>query len=727
MLDNLIQKINRADKNFNTERIIAAYEVADSAHAGQMRKSGEPYISHPVAVAEILIEIYPDTDTIVAALLHDVIEDTKVTFDMLAVQFGEDVAKLVDGVTKIGLVPLNATKEEQKAENIRKILMAMSRDLRVIFIKLADRLHNMRTLGATNSEQQKRVSTETLSFYAPIAHRLGMAHIKEEMEDISLRFLDSYAYSEIEKYLLLHKEERDAFIEKIKDRITSRVSDMDPPPVIEGRIKGIYSIYSKAYINGKELDEVYDIYAVRIIVDSNADCYNVLGIVHDMFNPIPYRLKDYIATPKSNHYQSLHTTVIGKEGLPFEVQIRTHEMHHTARNGIAAHWRYKNKTGVNFTKDAEKRFTWIRNLLEQQQESDDVEHLADAIKVDLSPNTVYTFTPNGDVVTLADGSTPVDFAYTIHTQVGNKMVGAKVSGRMVSFDYKLKTGDIVEIKTTNSADYGPNRSWLNYAKTSDAKAKIRNWLKRERRDENIVEGREFIKAELKRNKITADKTAITKLAEKHKFATVNDFYAAIGYGGLQTAKVIMWLKKELTEKPDSDTEIEPDDYLAKFRKKAPSKGVIVDGIDNCLVKYAQCCNPLPGDDVVGFVTQGYGVSVHKTECANVKTKFVGFESDAEHESESGRWLKVSWAADSTELYSATLNIIAEERRALLADITSAIASHHISISGINARILKNGNASVSITTEVAGVEQLNNIIVKLKKIKGVISIERTGK
>ncbi|MDR0222183.1 MAG: bifunctional (p)ppGpp synthetase/guanosine-3',5'-bis(diphosphate) 3'-pyrophosphohydrolase [Oscillospiraceae bacterium] len=717
--DNLLKKIKIGEKNYDADKITAAYDLASSAHEGQTRSSGEPYISHPVAVALILLEMCMDTDTITASLLHDVVEDTNITLDVIRKKFGSDVAALVDGVTKIGLVPLNTSKEEQNAENIRKILIAMSRDIRVIIIKLADRLHNMRTLGFTDPEKQRRVSLETMSFYAPIAHRLGIADMKEEMEDISLSYLDAYAFKEIEEKLKIHKRERDEFIEKIKERIIDRVGDMNPPPVIEGRVKGIYSIYKKVYINGKDFEEIYDVYAVRIIVRSDIDCYNVLGIIHDMFTPIPYRFKDYIATPKANRYQSLHTTVLGKEGVPFEVQIRTVEMHNTAQHGVAAHWRYK--AGLSLKRNTGERFDWIRRILEQQQESDDVEQIAESIKVDLAPDEVHVFTPQGDVKSLPEGSTVIDFAYSIHTHIGNKMTGARVSGRMVKFDYVLKTGDIVEIMTTNSADYGPNPDWLNIAKSGEAKAKIRNWLKRERRDENIEAGRAFVESELKRDNIEVKEEELAALAEKHRFNSLEDFYAAIGYGGVTATKVSFWIKEDFVRKDETAGQTDPDAYIAEIRKKKQSRGVIVEGIEDCLVKFAQCCNPLPGDEIIGFVTRGYGVSVHKKSCVNVQGRLGKPDSGEE------RWLETKWADGSNILYSATLDIIATERKGLIADITVAIASNNISISGLVGRVLKNGNASVLVTIEIAGVEQLNGIISKLNRVQGVISTERAGK
>jgi len=715
----LLEKIGSGEKNYDKDKIIAAYELANKAHDGQFRVSGEPYISHPVAVALILIDLCMDTDTVVSALLHDVVEDTGIGLDYIKKKFGDNVAGLVDGVTKIGIVPLNTTKEEQNAENIRKILVSMSRDIRVMIIKLADRLHNMRTLSFTDEKKQRRVSFETMSFYAPIAHRLGMARIKDEMEDLSLRFLDPIAYKDIEDRLKLHKKERDDFIERIKERIRDRVNDMNPPPIIEGRVKGVYGIYKKLYIGGRDFDEIYDIYAVRIIVQSDIDCYNVLGIIHDMFTPISGRFKDYISTPKINNYQSLHTTVLSREGVRFEVQIRTQEMHNTAEYGIAAHWRYK--AGLGVKRAPNEHYRWVRQILEQQQETDDVEQLAEVIKSELAPDEVHVFTPNGDIKQLPKGSTVIDFAYSVHTGVGNKMTGAKVSGKQVGFNYVLHTGDVVEIVTTNAEHYGPNRDWLNMVKTNEAKGKIRAWLKQEHRIENIEQGRTFVQNELNRNDIDADEKAILGLAQSHKFNTAEDFYEAIGYGGVNIAKAAYWIKEGLGKPELIAASEDPEYYVAKTRERRQARGVIVEGIDDCLVKFAKCCNPLPGDDVIGFITRGYGVSVHKKECVNVVHRIDGADEDAD------RWLKVSWAGGASALYSATLEITAAERSSLIADITNLIASHHITISGFNARLLKNGNACVNVTVEVANVDQLDGIIAKIMRIGGVMSVERTGK
>lgn len=713
-IEYLTDRIKASEKAYDLDKIYAAYELANDAHKGVKRSSGEPYITHPIAVADILLDFCMDTDTICAALLHDVVEDTEVPLDTLRKKFGDDVANLVDGVTKIGQIPLNTTKEEQAAENIRKILIAMSKDIRVIIIKLADRLHNMRTIQFRPPEKQRKKALETMNFYAPIAHRLGMSAVKEEMEDISIKILDPYGAATIEEMLDKHKEQRDTFIDIIKERIRERISDIDPPPTIEGRVKSVYSIYKKVYVAGKNFDEIYDIYAVRVIVDTVIECYNVLGIIHDIFKPIPYRFKDYIATPKPNRYQSLHTTVIGREGIPFEVQIRTYEMHNTAQYGIAAHWKYK--AGITGSVAGEKRFDWIRHILEQQQDSDDINELADAIKVDLAPDDVYVFTPKGDVITLPADSTIIDFAYAIHTQVGNHMTGAKVGGRMIRFDYRLNTGDIVEIQTSPNAR--PNRNWLEIAKTSEARAKIRSWFKRECREENITEGKNSIELEFRRNSMIPTEDFILELANMQHIDNVEDFYAAIGYGGVILSKIMQRAKDLYNSRNAESAKGQDEDILENNYSRRRRGGVIVEGIDNCLIKFAKCCNPLPGDEIIGFVTRGYGVSVHKSDCVNVINS---------PESEKDRWINVMWAGGTdSESYNATIDIIAEDRTALIADITSAIAASRLPIRQISAHQLKNGNGNVIVTVEVASLEQLNAIIGRISKIQGVITAERTG-
>lgn len=718
-IDTLIEKIDEIDKRYDIAKIKRAYELADKAHEGQMRSSGEKYITHPLSVANILLDYHMDTDTICAALLHDVVEDTDTTLDEIQKQFGEDVALMVDGVTKIGQVPLN-TKEEQQAENIRKILMAMSKDIRVIIIKLADRLHNMRTLYARPPEKQRKTSLETMNFYAPIAHRLGMSDVKEEMESIAIHYLDPYGCKEIERLLDVHKEERDSFIDHIIERIRSRITDIKPEPIIEGRVKSIFSIYKKMYVKNKPFDEIYDIYAVRIIVHSVIECYNVLGVIHDLFSPMPYRFKDYIATPKPNRYQSLHTTVIGKEGIPFEVQIRTVEMHNTAQYGIAAHWKYK--AGLKGSVAGEQRFDWIRQLLERQQESDDVEQITDAIKTDLSQDEVYVFSPKGDVFALPNGANVIDFAYAIHTKIGNKMTGAKVGGRMVQFDYQVKTGDIIEIFTSGSPNYGPNRNWLDIAKTTGAKTKIRSWFKKERREENIVCGRDELEREFKRNGIQNTPELLEETAHRARFDSVDDLYAAIGYGGVSMSKIIQRIKEAQARAQKEQAQSLPtgEEITEATNRRSRQKGIIVEGVDNCLIKFAQCCNPLPGDPIIGFVTRGFGVSIHKQDCINVINNMDSTEN-------KDRWIKASWAGVEDETYRATIDIIAEQKSSVIADITSAIAINRISMNEMNMHRLKNGNTELIITIEIAGVEQLANLMLRLRKIPGVISVERTGK
>ena len=721
-IDELIEKIRLSEKQYDADKIIRAYELAEKAHEGQMRSSGEKYITHPLAVASILLDYCMDTDTICAALLHDVVEDTEVSLDDLRKKFGDDVALLVDGVTKIGQVPLHS-KEEQQAENIRKILMAMSKDIRVIIIKLADRLHNMRTLYARPPHKQLKTSLETMSYYAPIAHRLGMSDVKEEMEDIAIHYLDPFGCAEVERQLDLHKEERDTFIDKIKSRIRERITDIKPEPLIEGRVKSIYSIYKKVYVKNKRFDEIYDIYAVRVIVQSVIECYNVLGVIHDMFRPIPYRFKDYIATPKPNRYQSLHTTVIGHEGIPFEVQIRTVEMHNTAQYGIAAHWKYK--AGLKGNVAGEKRFDWIRQLLERQQEADDVELITDAIKSDLSADEVFVFSPKGDVFSLPLGATVIDYAYAIHTQVGNKMTGAKVGGRMVSFDYQVKTGDIIEILTTNSPTYGPNRNWLEIAKTSEAKSKIRSWFKRECREENIQRGREMFETELRHMGIEMTPELLEDAAKRQRLESGDDLLAAIGYGGVPMQKILRRIKEDeqrlaKTAPPAPQTTEEINASIEATNNRSRKKGIIFEGVDNLLVKFAHCCSPLPGDPIIGFVTRGSGVSVHKLDCINVI-------NNRDNPENKDRWIKATWAESDNTTYRTTLDIITEQRPDVIVDITAAIATNRIPLHEMNMHQLKNGNNDLTITIEIAGVEQLGNIIQRLQKISGVISVERTGR
>lgn len=722
-IDTLIQKILDGEKQYDLSKIVSAYELAENYHHNQKRESGEPYITHPLAVAYILLELGMDTDTICSALLHDVVEDTECTLEQLQKKFGTDVAMLVNGVTKLKKVE-TFTKDEQKAENIRKILLAMSEDIRVIIIKLADRLHNMRTLNFCREEKRRTIAHETMNIYAPIAHRLGISSIKDEFEDLAFQYLDPYAYEEIDKQMAMRKEAREELVDSIKQSIHERLSkDFDPVPQIDGRVKSNYGIYKKVYRDGKEIDQIYDRYAVRVIVNTVTECYNVLGIIHDMFKPIPNRFKDYISTPKSNMYQSLHTTVIGRQGIPFEVQIRTWEMHRTAEYGIAAHWKYKE--GVKGSTKDDNRLAWIRQIIESQQESNDVEEIVRAIKNDLAPDDVFAFTPKGDMITLPRGATVIDFAYAIHTQVGHKMCGAKADKKMVPYDYQIKTGQIIEILTTNVEGHGPSRSWLNICKTNEAKSKIRSWFKKERREENIFEGKTALEHEFRKNLIRVPEEDMEDFLKqdmnKHNCETVDDFFAAIGYGGVQLSKVIQRLKAEYNrkygEKSSSDTF--ENKNIQKSSKN--NSGVIVDGIDDCVVKFAQCCNPLPGDEIIGFITRGHGVSVHKQDCIN----YLNQKNDEES---LARWINVKWknTADSG-YFKTTLDIIAVDRIGLLADVSSTLAMINIYIYESTSRELKNGNAILTVTLSVAGMEQLNTVISRILKIKNVISVERSGK
>ncbi len=723
-IDALIQKILDSEKQYDLDKIIAAYELAESYHHDQKRESGEPYITHPLAVAYILLELGMDTDTICAALLHDVVEDTDCTLDELNKKFGSDVAMLVNGVTKLGKVEI-FTKEEQKAENIRKILISMSEDIRVIIIKLSDRLHNMRTLKYCRPEKRRTIAHETMNIYAPIAHRLGISSIKDEIEDLAFYYLDPYAYMEIEEQMKLRRNDREELVEKIKSRITERLNKegFNPPPHIDGRVKSNYGIYKKVFRDGKDIDQIYDRYAVRIIVNTIPECYNVLGIIHDMFRPIPNRFKDYISTPKPNMYQSLHTTVIGREAIPFEVQIRTWEMHRMAEYGIAAHWKYKE--GIVGNSKSDNRIAWVRQIIESQQESNDVEEIVRAIKNDLAPEDVFAFTPKGDMITLPKGATVIDFAYAIHTEVGHKMCGAKADKKMVSYDYQIKTGEIIEILTTNVEGHGPSRSWLNIVRTNDAKAKIRAWFKKERREENIYEGRTALEREFRRNNLRVPEDELEDFLKtdmsKHNCETLDDFFAAIGYGGVQLSKVMQRLKVEYQKRyGDTARQLTQEDIKPHTVKS--KSGVIVDGIEDCVIKFAQCCNPLPGDEIVGFITRGHGVSIHKADCLN----YTAHKDDPES---SERWVPVRWqkTASSSAYFKTTLDIIAVDRIGLLADVSSALAMINIYIYESASRELKNGNAILSITISVAGMEQLNTVITKLKKIQNVISVERSGK
>jgi len=717
--NDLLKKLNQSGKSYNIEKINEAFTVADNAHGDQRRVSGEPYIIHPLHVALILVDLGMDTDTIVAALLHDVVEDTEMSLQELEKKFGKDVALLVDGVTKLGRIPFSS-REQQQAENVRKMLLAMAQDVRVIIIKLADRLHNMRTIDVMPDYKRRDKSLETMEVYAPLAHRLGIRAIKEELEDLSLSYLDPVGYQEIEQWLNMRKEDRQLFLDRIKDRLYNRLADEHEHMLIEGRVKSIYGIYRKVYMQGRAFESIYDVYAVRIIVDSVFECYNILGIIHDVFRPIPNRFKDYISTPKPNMYQSLHTTVIDTEGIPFEVQIRTWDMHYTAEYGVAAHWKYK--VGISGKDSLEDRMAWVRQLLESQKESDDVEDIVKSIKSDIAPEEVFVFTPKGDVISLPTGSTVIDFAYAIHTAVGNRMTGAKIDGRIVSLDSKVKTGNIVDIITTGQSN-GPSRDWLNIVRTSEARNKIRSWFKKERREENIAEGKAIIEREFKRNLIHFDdKTREEYLAETARrmhYNSADDFFAALGYGGLSIERIIPRIKDDYIKNYKTPETDKVEKVITKRKVKA-SSGVIVEGLDSCLVKFAHCCNPLPGDEIIGFVTRGFGVSIHKKDCVNVKNAM-------ENTEEPERWVKAEWAEKVKETFDSTLDIYCVDRSGLLADLSVMISNLHIPIHALNSRVLKDQHASIQVTVSITGLDQLNQVINSVKKIPGVVDVERTAR
>ena len=706
-----------SDRDFDMEKIDKAYQFALESHGDQKRRSGVPYILHPVSVAYILVELGMDTESIVASLLHDVVEDTPVGLEEIKKLFGIEVANLTDGVTKLGRIPYSS-REEQQAENLRKMLIAMADDIRVIIIKLADRLHNMRTIEFMPDQKRRDKALETMEVYAPIAHRLGIRALKEEMEDISLRYLDPIGYHEIESALAMKSGEREEFINKIKKQIYDRVSSVIPNVHLEGRVKSINGIYRKVFVQGKSMEEIYDIYAVRVIVDSLNDCYNVLGMIHDMYRPIPNRFKDYISTPKPNLYQSLHTTVLGKEGVPFEVQIRTWEMHHTAEYGIAAHWKYK--LGLTKSDSFEQRLMWVRQMLENQQDTVDSTELVRTIKTDLAPEEVFVFTPKGDVISLPIGSTVIDFAYAIHSAVGNRMIGAKVDGRIVPIDYKVKTGEIIDVLTTKEESHGPSRDWLKIVKTSEARNKIRQWFKKEKREENIIEGKAEIEREFRRNGIELPepemKAFLEEIATHQHCQTVEDLYAALGYGGIQLWRLMPRIRDNYNKIKKPVEESQEVRY-----QKAPSKatgGVIIDGIDNCLIKFSKCCNPLPGDDIIGFITRGYGVSIHKRSCTNVP-------KDISKAAEPDRWVNARWAGDIQDEFESTLEILASDRTGLLADLTNQLSSMHIFIHALNSRELKDNNAIIYATITVNGLEHLKSVISRLSNISGIISIGRS--
>ncbi len=712
--EELVKIIEDSGRPYNMEMLRKAYETAAKAHGDQRRRSGEPYISHPLSVAALLVEMGMDSESVAAALLHDVVEDTNVKLDSLKSEFGPDVAHLVDGVTKLTRISFSSV-EEQQAENLRKMLLAMSQDVRVMLVKLCDRLHNMRTADAWPPQKRRDKALETMEVYAPIAHRLGISNIKEELEDLSLRYLDPIGYEEIST-MLGKNGGAQQFITGISDKIRERLAENGMTKcTIKKRIKSVYGIYRKMFVQNRSFEEIYDVYAVRIILDTVAECYNALGVIHDMYHPLPNRFKDYISTPKPNMYQSLHTTVIGHEGIPFEVQIRTWEMDHMAEYGVAAHWKYKaGVQGGSKTARLEERLAWVRQLLESQRDSDDAGDLLRDMKSDLLPEEVFAFTPKGDVINLPAGATAIDFAYAIHSAVGNRMIGAKVNSRIVPIDHKVVTGEIIEI-ITGPADKGPSRDWLNIVATSEAKNKIRNWFKKERKEENIAEGKAALEKELRRNLISipeADYDAfMAEIARRQRMNTVDEMYAAIGYGGLQLSRLMMRIKEEYNRMmKEKDPKVA---FQIPVKKQKNTDGVIVEGLDNCLVKFAKCCNPLPGDKIIGFITRGYGVSIHKRDCINVRA-----------DGSDPRWVQARWDDGVKESFKSTLEISAMDRSGLFTDVSALLGDMRIPIFAINARQTTDGRATMTVTIGITNIEHLNSVIQRLRKVKDVTGVNR---
>lgn len=714
----LINIIERSENSYDIEKITKAYKLAEKSHGDQRRVSGIPYILHPTSVACIVAELGMDTDSICGALLHDVVEDTPVMLNEIVKLFGEDIAKLIDGVTKISKIPYSS-RELQQAENIRKMLIAMADDIRVIIIKLADRLHNMRTMDCMPEQKRRDKSLENMQVFAPIAHRLGIKTIKDELEDRSLQYLDPIGYKEIEKALLMNEEGRDEFIDSIKKQILEKTENTIKNVYISGRVKSINSIYRKTFMQGRTIDQIFDVFAVRVIVDTVPDCYNVLGVVHDIFKPIPNRFKDYISMPKPNMYQSLHTTVLDNSAIPFEVQIRTWEMHYTAEYGIAAHWKYKlGMSGGNKDDKLKENIEKVKKMILDQLQAEDATDIAKNIRNDFEENDVYVFTPKGDVINLPRGSTPIDLAYIIHTQVGHRMVGAKVNGKIVPIDYKLKTGEICEIITQKEEH--PNKSWIDICKTASAKSKIRQWYKNEKRDENIVEGKQLLEREFKRHGINLTEEEypdfLKKIMIKKQYNTIDDFYAAIGYGGVQLWKIMPRLKEEY-QKTYAENIEEISVPPAPVKRNKATSGVVIEGADDVLVKFSNCCNPLPGDDIIGYITRGYGVSIHKRNCTNVP-------KDISKSEEPERWVSCYWEDEVGDAFRSTLQITASDRTGLLADVTIKFSNMHIFIHSLNSRELKDGKAVVTATIDVMGRNHLRGIISKLSDINGIEEIKR---
>ena len=719
--ESLMQTLEQYMPNADMEKIQRAIEYADQKHEYQKRKDGSPYIIHPLAVAEVVVEMGLDMDAVLGALLHDCIEDTDASHDDIEKKFGTSVAELVEGVTKLTRANFSSTEEAQM-ENLRKMFMAMSKDIRVVLIKIADRLHNMRTMQYQSPAKQIIKCRETMDVYAPLAHRLGMQKIKWELEDISLRYLDPVGYEEITAYLDTHREQDEAFMRTVGEKISRRLLDMGIKNEAYGRIKHVYSIYRKMQAQDKKISEVYDIYAFRVIVDSIPDCYNVLGHIHDLFNLVPGRFKDYISTPKPNMYQSLHTTVIGSQGIPFEVQIRTWKMHETAEYGIAAHWKYKQGGAGS---GSEKDFEWVRRLLESQQDTD-AEDYVNSLKIDMFDDEVFVFTPKGKIVSLPAGSTPIDFAYAIHSGVGNALVGAKVNNRICNIDTALENGDIVEIITSKTAK-GPSRDWLNICKSNQARTKIKQWFKKEKREENVAYGRSSFEAEMRRAglplSVTIDPEIGPHLLKKLAFAEWEDMYAAIGYGGLTAAKAVgrirddinRAVKAQANEKVVTNPLRTQEHDTTKVNRHAVN-GVVVEDIDSCMIKFAKCCTPVPGDAIVGYITKGFGVSVHRADCPNTAAK--------DHPVQAARWVRVRWANQAEQPFETTLELDCLTRDGLLLDLAQAMTTAHARVRELYGKDLPGGHSTFTVRFEVKNVQELESIRTKLLNIRDVIGSRR---
>lgn len=727
MLEMLVKKIKENCVNINMNMVNKAFNLAFEAHKEQKRDSGEPYIIHPIEVATILAELGMDTSTIVAGLLHDVIEDTEYTYDDIKKIFGEEVANLVSGVTKITKMEYKS-KEEQQADNFRKMLLAMADDIRVIIIKLADRLHNMRTLKYRKKEKQKKTAMETLDIYAPLAHRLGISKIKWELEDLSFRYIHEEEYYDLVKQVAEKRAEREIYIKNIIEEMYNKLEEAGIDSDIDGRPKHFFSIYKKMVNKNKSIEQIFDLTAIRVLVNTVKDCYEVLGIVHTIYKPIPGRFKDYIAMPKPNMYQSLHTTVIGPQGKTFEIQIRTFEMHRTAEYGIAAHWKYKEGDNNSETKEKnfESKLVWLRDMLEFQKETADAEEFIEGFKIDLFTDEIFLFTPKGVVIDLPNGATPIDFAYRIHTDIGNKCVGAKVNGKIVPLDYKLKTGEIVEVLTSNNAK-GPNIDWLNIAKSNQAKSKIRSWFKKSKKEENISKGKEVFEKELKKQGVhfadIAKGETYEKFVKRNNINCMDDLYALIGLGAISASSFICKLKDENKSKDEKVIEentnkiIEENIFKAKRKTVDNTVGITVKGVDNIMIRFAKCCNPVPGDDIMGYITKGRGVSVHRADCGNLKSLIM---------EDGAKVVDVSWGSSNGRAYIAEIQVKAEDIGELLTDIMGVISELNLQLNAVNAKSAKGRIAYVNIKVKIDSVDILKNLMRKIRHLKGVIDVYRVN-